>query len=245
MQRKALSVSFGVIFIGLALFVHMDLWGASWKFYDTTDSGYIFHPKHSNGRALVYCHGGFGQIHNPDLPNVDYFVSRGWTVLVLRYVDETGKPLSIQGDVQEAMEVIRSLKVKFGKVDLIGISRGGFVALQIFVRYGKEIEKCVAVVAPIHIQSWEQAREMTLEQQQYFKGLDDPYEYVQKMSSSERFELGKKLLLLYGSKDDLVPASQGMEFAEKTKCKLIQVEGGHALFHKRENERLAEEFLLN
>lgn len=242
---KSLSVKLGVILIGLAIFTHAEVWGEDWKVYGTTGEGYIFHPKLSNGRALVYCHGGFGEIRNPDLPDVDYFVSHGWTVVVLKYEEEIGKPKSIQGDIQETMKAIESLRGKFRSVDLIGVSRGGFVALQTFVRYGEKIEKCVAVVAPAHIQSWEQISRITLEQQQYFKGLDDPYEYVEKMPLIERLELGKKLLLIYGIKDDVVPASQGIGLSEKTKCRLILVDGGHVLFYRRENERLVKEFLLN
>jgi len=244
-RMKSLSFKLGVIFvIGLSILTYAEVWGADWKVYGTT-RGYFFHPKHSNGRALVYCHGGFRKILNPDLPGVDYFASHGWTVLVLKYEDEIGKPRSIQGDIQETMEAIKSLKEKFSSVDLIGVSRGGFVALQTFVRYGEKIEKCVSVVAPAHIQSWEAMSKITLEQQQYLKELDDPYEYIEKMPLVERLELGKKLLLIYGIKDDAVPASQGIGLSEKTKCKLILVDGGHMLFDRRENERLAEEFLLN
>ena len=239
------SVKLRVILIGLLILGYAEARGAVWRVYGTPAEGSIFHPKLSNGRALVYCHGGFERIRNPKSPDVDYFVSHGWTVLVLKYKDEGGNPMSIQGDIQEAMEAVRSLKEEFGSVDLMGVSRGGFVALQTFVRYGKEIGKCVAVVPPTHVQSWYQIGMLTPEEQRYFKRLDDPYEYVEKMPLSERFELGKKLLLIYGIKDDLVPASQGAEFSEKTKCKLIQVDGGHGLFNERENKRLAEEFLLN
>jgi fermentation-respiration switch protein FrsA (DUF1100 family) len=86
---------------------------------------------------------------------------------------------------------------------------------------------------------------MDREQRRYFKGSDDPYEYVGKMSLTERHELGKKLLLIYGIKDDAVPASQGIGLSEKTKCKLILVDGDHALFNHPENQRLAKEFLLD
>lgn len=244
-NMKSLSVRMGVAVIGLLIFTYAGACGANWKVDRTTDDGYVFHPKLSNGRALVYCHGGFGKIRNADLPDVDYFVSHGWTVLALRYEEEVGKPRSIEGDIQETMEAIQSLKEKFRSVDLIGVSRGGFVALQAFVRYSEKIEKCVAVVAPANVRSWEQIGKITLEQQQYFKELDDPCEYVEKMPLTERLELGKKLLLIYGIKDDIVPPSQGIGLSEKTKCKLILVDAGHMLFNRRENERLAKEFLLN
>lgn len=236
-------VKFVVIFVGIAILFHVELWGADWKVYGTTGTGYIFHPKHSNGRALVYCHGGFG-IRNPEGPPVDYFVSHGWTVLIPKYGEEIGKPMSIQEDIQVTLESIQWLREKFGSIDLIGVSRGGFVALQAFVRYGEEIQKCVAVVAPARIQSWEQMGKILVEQQQYFKGLEDPYGYIEKMPLTERLELGKRLLLIYGNKDDIVPASQGRELSEKLSCKLILVDEGHTLFHKRENEKLAEAFLL-
>lgn len=240
---KPLSAKFIVILIGLAILIHAELWGADWQVYGTAGAGYIFHPKRSNGRALVYCHGGFG-IRNPDSPPVDYFVSHGWTVLVPKYGEVIGKPMSIQGDIQGTLESIHLLKEKFRSIDLIGVSRGGFVALQTFVRHGEDIQKCVAVVAPARIQSWEQISKIPLEQQQYFKGLDDPHEYADKMPPGKRLELGKRLLLIYGMKDDVVPASQGIGFSEKMKCKLILVDEGHTLFDKRENEKLAEAFLL-
>jgi dipeptidyl aminopeptidase/acylaminoacyl peptidase len=143
------------------------------------------------------------------------------------------------------MKAILSLKEKFRSVDLLGVSRGGFVALQTFVRYSEKIGKCVAVVAPAQMELHERVSKKIREEPQYFKGLDDPYEYVGKMSLTERHELGKKLLLIYGVKDDAVPASQGIGLSEKTKCKLILVDGDHVLFNKHENQRLAEEFLLN
>jgi dipeptidyl aminopeptidase/acylaminoacyl peptidase len=242
---KSLSGKLGVILIGLIIFGHAEMSGADKTVYSSTGAGYIFHPKLSNGRALVYCHGGFGKVRNPDLPDVDYFVNHGWTVLVLKYEEETGKRMSIQGDIQEIMEVTLSLKEKFGSVDLLGVSRGGFVAMQTFIRHGEKFGKCVAVVAPTHVESLEVIREMTREQQQYIKELDDPDEYVGKMPLVERLALGKKLLLIYGSKDDVVPASQGAKFSEETKCKRILVDGSHMLFSRQEHERLAEEFLLN
>ena len=242
---KSLSIRLGVILVGLAIFGYSEVWGADWKVYDKTGAGYIFHPSLSNDRALVYCHGGFGKVRNPDLPDVDYFVNHGWTVLVLKYKEERGKPKSIQGDIKDTMKAILSLKEKFRSVDLLGVSRGGFDALQTFVRYSEKIEKCVAVVAPAHMELWERISKMDREQRQYFKGLDDPYEYIGKMPLIDRLELGKKLLLIYGIKDDVVPASQGIGLSEKTKCKLILVDGDHMLFYRRENERLAKEFLLN
>jgi dipeptidyl aminopeptidase/acylaminoacyl peptidase len=242
---KSLLGKLGAILIGLVIFGCAEVWREDWKLYGTTGMGYIFHPRLSNNRALVYCHGGFGKIRNSDLPDVDYFVNHGWTVLVLKYEEETGKPMSIRGDIQETMEVILSLKEKFGRVELLGVSRGGFVALQTFARYGEKFGKCVAVVAPAHIESLELIRKMTRERQQYFKELDDPYEYVGKMPLTDRLELGKKLLLIYGIKDDVVPASQGIGLSEKTKCKLILVEADHMLFNKQENQRLVKEFLLN
>jgi len=241
---KSLLVKLGVILIGMAVFGYSEVWGEDWKVYDTTGAGYIFHPSLSNGRALVYCHGGFGKVRNLDLPDVDYFVNHGWTVLVLKYEEERGKTKSIKGDIKDTMKAILSLKEKFRSIDLLGVSRGGFVALQTFVRYSDKIDKCVAVVAPVHMELWERVSKKTREEQ-YFKGLDDPYEYVGKMSLAERLELGKKLLLIYGIKDDAVPASQGAGLSEKTKCKLILVDGDHMLFNKQETERLAKEFLLN
>ena len=242
---KSLSVKLGIILVGLSILGCAEVRVAEWKVYGTTGTGYIFHPRLPNNRALVYCHGGFGKIRNSDLPDVDYFVNHRWTVLALKYEEETGKPMSIKGDIQETMDVILSLKEKFGSVDLLGVSRGGFVALQTFARYGEKFGKCVAVVAPAHIESLELIRKMTRDRQQYFKELDDPYEYVGKMPLTDRLELGKKLLLIYGIKDDVVPASQGIELSEKTKCNLILVDGNHTLFNKQENQRLVKEFLLN
>jgi hypothetical protein len=44
-----------------------EVWGADNKVYGRTDAGYIFHPRLSNDRALVYCHAGFGKVRDPDL----------------------------------------------------------------------------------------------------------------------------------------------------------------------------------
>jgi fermentation-respiration switch protein FrsA (DUF1100 family) len=90
------------------------------------------------------------------------------------------------------------------------------------------------VAAPVHLELWERVSIKPL-QEDYFKGLEDPYEYVGKMPPADRSELGKKLLLIYGMWDDIVPASQGIGFSEKTKSKLIQVNGNHFLFYKQEN----------
>ena len=174
------SVKFGVILIGLIIFGYAVGWGADKAVYSSTPEGYIFRPKLSNGKALVYCHGGFGKVLDPDLPDVDYFVNHGWTVVVLKYEEETGKRISIQGDIQEIMEVTLSLKEKFGSVDLLGISRDGFVALQTFVRHSDKFGKCVAVVAPTYVESLGVIRGMTQEQQHYVKELDDPDAYIGK-----------------------------------------------------------------
>jgi dipeptidyl aminopeptidase/acylaminoacyl peptidase len=238
---KSLSVKLGVILIGLITFSYAEVWGADWKIFDTR-AGYIFYPRLSNGRALVYCHGGFGKPRYPDLPAV-YFVNHGWTVFVLKYDEEKGKTISIEEDILDTMKVILFFKEKFRRVDLLGVSRGGFVALQTFVRYSEKIDKCVAVVSPVHMELWERMSKKTWEER-YFKGLDDPYEYVEKMSLTERLGLGKKLLLIYGIKDDAIPVSQGIGLSEKTKCKLILVDGNHMLFYRRENQRLAKDFLL-
>ena len=243
---KSISFRVGVILIGLAILGYTEAWGADQVVYGTTDAGYIFHPRLSNDRALLYCHWGFGKIRNPGLglPDVYYFVDHGWTVLVLKYEEERGKPKSIKGDIKETMKAIPSLKGKFKGIDLLGVSRGGYVALQTFLRYREKIDKCVAVVAPAHMELYERIGKK-IRGEEYFKGMEDPYEYVGKVSLTERHELGKKLLLIYGNKDDVAPASQGRGLAEKTKCKLILVDGDHFLFNKQENQRLAKEFLLN
>jgi pimeloyl-ACP methyl ester carboxylesterase len=243
-QMKALSVKLGVILIGLCIFGYAEVWGVEQKVYVTTDAGYIFHPRLSNDRALVYCRGGFGKLSDPYLPDANYFVNHGWTVFFLKYEEDRGKPKSIKGDIKTTLKAILSLREKFRSVDLLGVSRGGFVALQTFVRYKDKIDKCVAVVAPVHIELWEQVSKKPLEEE-YFKGMDDPYEYVGKMPLADRLELGKKLLLIYGTQDDIVPASQGIRFSEMTKSKLIQVNGDHMLFYiKQENQRLVKEFFL-
>ncbi len=58
-------------------------------------------------------------------------------------------------------------------------------------------------------------------------------------------ELGKKLMLMYGLKDDLIPVWQGIELFKKTNCKIILVENGHGLFNELQNVKKAEEFLDN
>lgn len=240
---KSLLIKFGVILIGLAIFSYAEVWGEDWRVYDIRE-GYILYPRLSNDRLLVYCHGGFGKPTYLDVLVVDYFVNHGWTVFVLKYDEERGKTSSIEGDILDTMKVILSLEEKFRSVDLLGVSRGGFVALQTFVRYSEKIDKCVAVVAPVHVELWERMSKR-IREGSYLEGLDDPYEYVGKMSLTERLELGKKLLLIYGIKDGLIPASHGKGLSEKTKCKLILVDGDHMLFSKQENKRLAKEFLLN
>jgi dipeptidyl aminopeptidase/acylaminoacyl peptidase len=240
------SVKLGIILIGFFIFSCAEVWGAEQTVYETTDAGYIFNPGLSNDRALVYCHWGFGKVRNPSLgyPDVYYFVNHGWTVLFLKYEEERGKPQSIKGDIKNAMKAILSLKEKFKSVDLLGVSRGGYVALQTFVRNSGKIDKCVAVVAPAHMELYERTVKK-IRGEEYFKGMEDPYEYVGKMSLTEREEMGKKLLLIYGIKDEVVPPSQAKGLSEKTKCRLRLVDGDHFLFNKQENQRLAKEFLLN
>ena len=241
---KSISFRVGVILIGLAIFTYAEAWGADQAVYSTTDTGYIFNPRVSNGRAMVYCHAGFGKVRNLYPHHFDYFVNHGWKVLVLKYEEERGKPKSIKGDIKNATKAILSLKEKFKNVDLLGVSRGGYVALQTFVRYGDKIDKCVAAMAPVHMELWERIGK-EIQAENYFRGMEDPYEYVEKLSLTERYELGKKLLLIYGNKDDLVPASQGTGLSEKTKCKLILVDGDHFFFVRKGNQGLAKEFLLN
>jgi dipeptidyl aminopeptidase/acylaminoacyl peptidase len=239
------SVRLGVIFfvVGLIIFGIIEAWGADWKYYLPTDRGYLFYPNVSNDKALVYCHGGFGEVTKPDAPDVVYYVSQGWTVFVLRYRDEFGNPRSIKKDVQETMDAIFSLKDKFRSIHLLGISRGGFVALQTFARYGGLFGRCVAVVAPTHIESWKQMNTLPKRLRYYFEEMDDPYGYFEEMPLADRFELGRKLLLMYGIKDDLVPVSQGIELSKEINCKIILVDSDHGLFNEKQNVKMSEAFL--
>ena len=63
------------------------------------------------------------------------------------------------------------------------------------------------------------------------------------MAPVGRIELGKKLMLMYGTRDDVVPASQGIELSELMHCKLILLDDNHMLFFKLQNIKEAEAFL--
>ncbi len=193
-------------------------------------SGFIYKPEKPNQKGIIYCHGGFTNIQNDmEFPDVLNYCNYGFTVLVLKFQDENGHPpdpIRDRIDVKEAATALRKKVPHLTDVFLVGVSRGGYVALEALAYFPNDFKKVVAIMAPTDIENydWNVWREMHGDKdflikaaQKYFTQTPSPM----KLAEAGKYD-GSKMLLLYGGKDPICPPRQHcIPLAQRTGCKYI------------------------
>jgi len=128
---------------------------------NTMIHGWLYNPDQSNGRTIVYVHGG-PTAHSRDILQVgiQYFCSLGYTVLDPNYRGSTGYGVNFRelikkdgwggNDKEDVRAGIQSLIEKGianpNKVGIYGTSYGGYMSWNAIVHFPKEI---IAAAAPI------------------------------------------------------------------------------------------------
>jgi pimeloyl-ACP methyl ester carboxylesterase len=192
--------------------------------------GFIYKPEKPNQKGIIYCHGGFANIQKDmEFRDVLNYCHNGFTVLVLKFQDENGNPPDPNRDridVKDAATVLRKKVPNLTDVFLVGVSRGGYVALEAFAYFPNDFKKCVAIVAPTDIENydWTVWRQMHGDKevlikaaQKYFTQIPSPM----RLAEAGKYD-GSRMLLLYGGKDPICPPQQHcIPLAQKTGCKYI------------------------
>ena len=211
--------------------------------------GELYLPSKPNGKGIVYCHGGFANAITPD---IGVYVNSGYTTLHLDFEHE--------GDIAESdpnrdsIEVIDAailLKNMYNVIDvsLVGISRGGYVALRTFGAAPTKFRKCVNFMGPINMHdparpyNWNnwiagsnKNQQDVIDAKKYFdKGLD-PVEMAIKGYYNG---YGDKIMNIYGSMDTICPYKDMMiPFCNMVNAKKKIITGAAHNAHRTEEGQL-------
>lgn len=197
--------------------------------YGQPIGGFIYKPEKPNQKGIIYCHGGFANIQiDMEFPDVLNYCNNGFTVLVLKFEDESGNPPDPNRDrikVKDAATALRKIFPNLTDVCLVGISRGGYVALEAFAYFPNEFKKCVAMIAPTDMENYDWKIWSALNASPEFTKMAKDY-FAQTPSPMRLAEAGKydgsRMLLLYGGKDPICPPQQHcIPLAQKAGCKYI------------------------
>jgi len=152
-----------------------------------------------NGVYIIYCHGAFGTTSKNYL-ECKILAARGYNVAAVKYSNAK----SLENDLI-AVRKVRE-QITGDKVFIMGISRGGFLALQIFLSDNDFYDGAIIVAAPTSVSNWK-IDYLSEERKNYFtSGIDALENY---------YLIKKPVFLLYGDNDTAVPASQGKMLWEK------------------------------
>ncbi len=153
-----------------------------------------------NGVYIIYCHGAFGTT-NKNYPECKLLASRGYTIAAVKY----SKAENLENDIMAVRKVREQITAD--KVFIMGVSRGGFVVLQVFLRDSDSYDGAIIVAAPTSCKNWITSALLFEERKKYFlSGIDAVENY---------YLIKKPVFLLYGDNDTAVPASQGKMLWEK------------------------------
>ncbi|MGE5223850.1 MAG: alpha/beta fold hydrolase [Omnitrophica WOR_2 bacterium] len=115
----------------------------------------LYYEVHGTGKPLVLLHGGFGTttMFGEVLP----LLAEGRQVIPVElqahgHTADIDRPLSFEMMADDIAALVRSLG--FEKVDLMGYSLGGGVALQAAIRHPELVRKLVVVSAPYQRNGW-------------------------------------------------------------------------------------------
>ncbi len=215
---------------------------------------YLFEPNHGNGRGIVYCHGGFGAIPSAEKVWIRHMRHLGYIVLALQYPGEglspgKDKPEATK-DFQEVADSTYWLREQYGvsSIDLVGVSRGGWVALHSFTRSTTYFHSCFVSVAPTSLPEFFKETSLPtpvqLELREYF-GNRSPITHAREIAQT-----GKLIGLLYDRDDQIVPENQGVMMhnalgAEGGNVKSHVSEGyGHGMILYPKNQKVLVKWLL-
>lgn len=211
--------------------------------------GYIYTPRYTNGKGIVYCHGGFIKAEKEDYedwPDVMNYITGGYCIMVIKFEDEyvAGKKYDLLSDVKECLDAgtVLSKTRNFRQIFLAGVSRGAFVALNTFARDTTKIfKKCVSISGPTRKETFKETvffkTGLPKDAQDYFLTYDDPYTLSTSYNPAT-------LLLIHGQNDPIVPVDQALDLFHKIGCfiKVLPNED-HSVFKSCKADEYAEEFL--
>ena len=217
-----------------------------------------YKPKLPNGKLIIWCHGTLGKL-NPEsklLRKVARFRHLGYDVAAILY---PGEWLNIFPKPYKDIQAVVTLAKWFCRhgdihhIDLLGVSRGGWVALEGFGRHWNWFNSCLVSVAPTHIPSWleikPEDRLITRINKRIWRRyfIHSPVDLAK-----DKAESGEFVGLLYGIQDNIVPWTQGIElasllteFGHHNHELITDKYGNHAMIAKPENWKILVQWVLN
>jgi dipeptidyl aminopeptidase/acylaminoacyl peptidase len=215
-----------------------------------TVKGELYRSPTPNGKGIVYCHGGFANVLTAD---IQCYVKAGYHLLHVDFENEGNlKESDPNRDIVETHDTSVLLQDKTGVTDiyLVGVSRGGYVALLTYAHHYMSFRKVVCYIGPINMfdppynwATWGAGHEGQVEDAKaYFGKHEDPY-WLAKMGVYNG--MGDRILLLYGEKDPICPYKiMGIPFRNKVGCKLfVFPKDGHNVHQDVNAQRIALSWL--
>lgn len=179
--------------------------------------------------AIIYCHLGFGTPFANMTTDVEFYARNGFEVFEIQFSDEIGYPAIASMDVQIITEKAEELISRGYTVNLVGVSLGGYRALQAFIRNPHLFNKVVAMMSPINVTrekdltTWmvrktEEEIQMAMT---FFSELETP---IQLCKQGLCDGLSDRILLIWGGIDELCPKDDCylMAAASGAECQIVR-----------------------
>ncbi len=219
-------------------------------------SAYLYIPKplkNWNGQAIVILHGAFHLAGYKDYEDAKAYANMGFGILLLKYDNE--KSIDLVKDRKEVLDAVKRFREKYPqikKLNLMGVSRGGFVAFHVWLVASGLFDKAAILVAPAHLPSMRES----LVKNGLWKHIEPYWSYFhfpgdEETSSPVHYIPAMRegsLMVFYGLKDNTVPADQGERLAKAwglVKGKnFLTFNYGHGLAREKDVQEIIRAFFL-
>lgn len=218
---------------------------------DNTVDCYLYRAtRNIRPSGIVYCHGGTLDVSETTLNRLSdakNYSLMGYHTLIVKFPDED-HPDIIQPnpnlDVPEVRDAAALLKLLTGvsAVDLIGVSRGGFVSLLSMAYHPESFRKCVAMIPPIDSENKEWMASQHDWAVKYLMQTRSPMA----LAREGKYKGIENRICTIGGKDDPVcpPNLHSEKFGELINCKHFVVKDAkHDVQRTSEGQALAMQFL--
>lgn len=218
---------------------------------DNTVDCYLYRAtRNIRSSGIIYCHGGTLDISEATLSRVSdakNYSLMGYHTLILKFPDEDHPDIIKPNpnlDVPEVRDAATLLKILTGvsAVDLVGVSRGGFVSLLSMARHPESFRKCVAMIPPIDSENQEW---MATQNDWAVKYLVQTASPIALAREGKYAGIEDRICTIGGGQDPVCPPNLHSEkFGKLINCKHFVVGcAKHDVHRTSEGQSLAMQFL--
>ena len=208
----------------------------SYKSYDGLEiPAFLYHPKKSNGAAILYPHGGPKDQYVLGFDELaQYFTAKGYTYIAPNYRGSTGYGKDFEranyndwavGDMQDCLHGAKYLRtlndVKPDKIGIAGGSYGGYMTIASLSRDPEYLFACgiTKYGDSSLVSSWAQCEKRLRLYTEIFLGhpAENVQIYMKGSPITEAKNIQKPVLILHGLLDTIVPPEASEEWVEALK----------------------------